>query len=121
MSAAEREKGARGEREVVALFREFFPDAAVQRAAGGARQESGDLVRVPGALVSVKRQETLRLPLWIRQADADADGLGLVPVVAYRTNRMEWRGDLPLRDLARFIQADHDAVIWERMMSVGRP
>lgn len=101
MGRRERDKGARGEREVVALYREVFPDEAVQRAAGGARQESGDLVRVPGALVSVKRHETLRLPLWIREATADVAGLDLVPVIAYRRSNEEWRGDLPLRELAR--------------------
>ena len=112
MSRMQRDKGARGEREVVALFRDFFPEAAVQRAAGGTGQESGDLVRVPQAFVSVKRQEILRLPLWIREAEAEVDGLGLVPVIAYRTNAggpaPEWRGDLPLRDLAR-IMAEAEA------------
>jgi hypothetical protein len=103
MSASERRKGARGEREVVALFREFFPDEGVQRAAGGTAQESLDLIRVPGCAVSVKRHERLRLPEWIREADAEVYGLGLVPVVAYRTNGMAWRADLPLRDLARFM------------------
>jgi Holliday junction resolvase len=105
----QRDKGARGEREVVDVFRAYFPDLAVQRAAGGTEQQSGDLVRVPGAFVSVKRQEILRLPLWIREAEAEADGLGLVPVIAYRTNQggpaPDWRGDLPLRDLGR-IMAD---------------
>jgi hypothetical protein len=103
----QRDKGARGEREVVEVFREYFPDVAVQRAAGGTGQESGDLVRVPGAFVSVKRQEILRLPLWIREAETESVGLGLTPIIAYRTNiggpAPEWRGDLPLADLARYM------------------
>jgi hypothetical protein len=107
VSRMQRDKGARGEREVVDVFRSYFPDAAVQRAAGGTEQQTGDLVRVPGAFVSVKRQELLRLPLWIREAEAEVDGLGLVPVIAYRTNQggpcPEWRGDLPLCDLARLM------------------
>lgn len=106
MSASERNKGARGEREVVAIYRSFFPDERVQRAGGGA-QETLDLIRVPGAVVSVKRQETLRLPLWIREADAAVDGLGLVPIIAFRSSRMEWRADLPLRDLARLQARAH--------------
>ena len=107
MSRAERDKGARGEREVVAIAREFFPDDAVQRAASGTRQESGDLIRLPGAVVSVKRQEVLRLPLWIREHDPLGAELNLTPAIAYRTNHAGpvpyWRGDLPLRDLFRLL------------------
>lgn len=102
VSATERRKGARGELEVVSLFASYFPGYAIERAKGGP-QAALDLVRVPGAAVSVKRHERLRLPEWIREADEAVDGLGLVPVVAYRSNRTEWRGDLPLRDLARYM------------------
>ncbi len=107
MSRAERDKGARGEREVVAIFREYFPDETIQRATGGTRQLSGDLVRVPGALVSVKRHEVLRLPLWIREAGELAARPSEAVAIAYRTNHdgpvPYWRGDLPLRDLARLL------------------
>jgi hypothetical protein len=114
VGASERRKGAEGEREVAAIFRDVMPDKAVQRAAGGARQESGDLIRVPGALVSVKRHETLRLPLWTREAAELADPLGLVPIIAYRRSREAWRADLPLADLARYMAVyvlyDHEGV-----------
>lgn len=107
MGAGERRKGARGEREVVALACRHFPDLGIQRAAGGTRQLSGDLVRVPGAVVSVKRHEVLRLPAWIREHDPLGAQLGLVPVIAYRTNAAgavpEWRADLPLDDLFRLL------------------
>ena len=107
MSRRERDKGVRGEREVVALFRETGVAPYAERAGIGTFQLSGDVIGLPGCIVSVKRHEVLRLPAWIREADALADGRELVPVVAYRTSQggpvPEWRGDLPLRDLLRLL------------------
>jgi hypothetical protein len=73
VGASERRKGAEGEREVAAIFRDVMPD------------------------------ETLRLPLWTREAAELADPLGLVPIIAYRRSREAWRADLPLADLARYM------------------
>jgi hypothetical protein len=71
MSASERRKGARGEREVAAVLRAHgLPvDRTVQQSGIYLR---GDLTGVPGYHFEVKRQEALRLPLWLRQAEADA-------------------------------------------------
>ena len=49
-----------------------------------------------------KRQERIQLPAWIRQAKTEAPA-GTVPVVAFRQNRMEIYGCLPLRDLLRLV------------------
>jgi hypothetical protein len=107
MGALSRRKGVAGEREVVAVFREFDIGGRVERAGFGTFQLSGDLAGLPGCIVSVKRAEVLRLPLWIREADALADGTGDVPIVAYRTSAHgpvpRWRADLPLRDFARLL------------------
>jgi hypothetical protein len=102
VTAAERNKGARGEREVAAVLRGFDLGSAVQRAAGGTVQLHGDLTGAPGVFISVKRQEALRLPLWLRQAADEAPDES-VPVVAFRQNRGEWYAVLPLRDLARLL------------------
>lgn len=100
MSASERTKGARGEREVAELLRNFGieVDRTVHNSGMYLR---GDLTGVEGYHFEVKRQETLRVPTWLRQA---ADECGdLVPVVAFRQSRSEWYAALPLRDLARLI------------------
>ena len=100
MSASERTKGARGEREVADLLRAFGIecDRTVHNSGMFLR---GDLTGVAGYHIEVKRQETLRVPAWIRQA---ADECGdCVPVVTFRQNRGEWYAALPLRDLARLI------------------
>lgn len=100
MSASERHKGARGEREVADMLRSFgLPvDRTVHNSGLYLR---GDITGVEGYHVEVKRQETLRVPAWIRQAQDECGDL--VPIVAFRQNRGEWFAALPLRDLARLI------------------
>lgn len=100
MSATERAKGVRGEQEVASVLRAFgLPcDRTVQNSGFYVR---GDLTGVDGYHVEVKRQETLRLPLWMRQAQEEAGDA--VPVVTWRQNRGEWYAALPLRDLARLL------------------
>lgn len=100
MSATERAKGVRGEQEVASLLRSFdLPcDRTVQNSGFYVR---GDLTGVEGYHLEVKRQETLRLPQWLRQAEEEAGDN--VPIVCHRQNRGEWYATLPLRDLARLM------------------
>ena len=67
-----RNKGAQGEREFLKIVTELLADRGVtvelrrnydQTAIGGA-----DCLRLPGVAIEVKRQETLALPSWWRQA-----------------------------------------------------
>ena len=113
MSRAERDKGARGEREVAAILRAHdLP--AVRTPNSGGLHVRGDLTGVPGYHFEVKRQETARVPTWLRQARAECGDA--VPVVAFRTNLPhslaggsvvvvtgEWHAILPLDDLARLL------------------
>src|SRR5205809_6372189 len=95
MAANSRRKGLTGEREVARIW---------QRAGFEVRglEGLGDHVVVCGNGVTihseVKRAERLKLPEWLRQAAAEAPQ-GTVPVVAFRQNRGEWYGALPLTDL----------------------
>ena len=115
MSRSERDKGARGEREVAELFRAHGFDAERTPNSGGLMIR-GDLAGSVPAHLEVKRQEVLRLPTWMRQAEADAPE-GVVPVVCYRQNSGRWYATLPLADLAALIrksadsQAEWDAVV----------
>ena len=97
MSRSEREKGANGEREVAALFRAAGFDCNRTPNSGGLRI-TGDLYGDIPAHIEVKRQEVLRLPLWLRQARDEAPE-GVLPVVAFRQNRGEWYAALPLTAL----------------------
>ena len=94
MSAKERTKGRAAEAEVRRIYEAH--GFTVRGLEGG-----GDHVCIrPGLVIhsEVKRQETLRLPLWARQALRDA-APGAVPVVAFRRNREPWQALLPHGDL----------------------
>jgi hypothetical protein len=99
MSRTERAKGARGERELVALLREHgWPDAA--RTSDGNRQHGrGDIRNGPqGVHLESKRQETTSIWAWISQATDEAPD-GCIPVVAFRRSRSPWMACLPLEEL----------------------
>jgi len=100
VSRAERDKGARGEREVATILRAHHLPAVRTPNSGGLHVR-GDLTGVPGYHFEVKRQETLRLPTWLKQARDEADFA--VPVVAWRTNHSDWYAALPLDDLAKLL------------------
>lgn len=108
MSATERRKGVTGEREVAAIFRVHGFECDRTPNSGGLRIK-GDLYGTVPAHVEVKRHETLRLPAWLRQAEAEAEEDAL-PVVAFRQNRGTWYAAIPLHDLARLLamQADDE-------------
>ena len=100
VSRAERDKGARGEREVAAVLRAHnLP--AVRTPNSGGLQVRGDLTGVPGYHFEVKRQETARVSLWTRQAHAECGDA--VPVVVWRQNASQWFAILPLQDLAKLL------------------
>jgi Holliday junction resolvase len=103
VSNSERRKGAGGELEVAAIFRAAGFDCDRTPNSGGLRVK-GDLAGTVPAHVEVKRQEVLRLPLWLKQAAEDAPA-GVTPVVAFRQSRGQWYAALPLEALAA-IMAD---------------
>jgi Holliday junction resolvase len=103
VSASERRKGAAGEREAAAIFRAHGFDCDRVPNSGGLRL-NGDLYGSVPVHVEVKRHETLRLPAWLRQAEAECDGR--TPVVAFRQSGGRWYGVLPLDDLAELLARD---------------
>lgn len=101
MGASERDKGARGEREVAAIFRAHGFDCDRVPNSGGLRLK-GDLYGDLPVHVEVKRQERLQLWQWLGQArDEAGDG---VPLVAFRRNGSEWYAALPLAALADLLK-----------------
>ena len=99
MAASSRRKGVKGEGEVAAIW--LAAGFGVRRLEG-----QGDHIVLlgNGRMIhsEVKRQERLQLPIWLRQAKAEAPG-GTVPVVAFRQNRGEWYAALPLADLITLV------------------
>lgn len=94
MAASSRRKGIAGEREVARLFE------AAGWAVRGLEAEGDHLCLSRDGLAlhsEVKRHERVRLPEWLRQAEAEAPP-GAVPVVSFRQSRGRWYVALPLSD-----------------------
>jgi len=103
MARAERDKGARGEREVAELFRAHGFDCDRVPNSGGLRLR-GDLYGDLPVHVEVKRQNTARPWLWLAQAEAEAPP-DTVAVVAFRRDRSDWYAMLPLEELVRLLRS----------------
>lgn len=115
--AHHRRKGVRGEREVAVHFEQAGLE--IRNLEG-----SGDQL-VIGAQgftfhVEAKRQERLALPMWTRQAEAEAPQ-GTVPVVAYRQSRQPWRVCLRLDDFVALIVTPLDAAPVSELYLVPDP
>jgi hypothetical protein len=100
VTRSEREKGARGEREVAAIFR-AHGFAAVRTPNSGGLAVKGDLAGVP-AHVEVKRQEVARPWSWWAQASSEAPS-GVMPLVAFRRERADWLAIVRLDDVAALL------------------
>ena len=95
MSASQRLRGQRGEREAYKVLWEQLGDVVQKRDLSQTRDGGGDL-KIPQArvLVEVKRVQARSVPAWLRQAteSARAQGEGWVGVVMWRRNgQREWK------------------------------
>ena len=96
MSATERNKGARGELEVVRLLHDHGWTFAGRTSDGKSQTTRGDIAMGPaGVHFEVRRRETLSLWAWLAQAEREAKP-GDMPVVAFRRSRSAWYAALPL-------------------------
>lgn len=108
MSARERNKGARGELEVVEILRARWPSVTRNFASGAAG--NGDLANGPaGVLFEVKRTERFQIRQAWAQASADADRAGLLPVVATRWNGGQWLAVSELDELLELLAVREEA------------
>ena len=105
MGKTSREKGKRGELELVhELQRLGFPDAhRSQQYCGSA--SSADVLGVPGIHIECKRIEKLSLYNAYGQAVRDSAGSTDIPVVMHRQNNRPWLVIMGLDDWAKLYQA----------------
>jgi Holliday junction resolvase len=100
MSRRERDKGVRGEREVLELLeRHGFEVRGLE--------ESGDHLAFGHGValhVETKRQETARPWAWFEQASSEAPA-GTIPLVAFRRSRSPWLALVDLDVLAAMLEA----------------
>lgn len=107
MARASRDKGARGEREVVEIAQRHGFNA--QRTFSQIDGDRGDITGITGCCVEVKRQESLNIWAALAQAEA-ASPTAQIPVVAFRRNGSGWYAALPLDDLLELV---NHADLWE--------
>ncbi|AST27994.1 hypothetical protein [Ralstonia pseudosolanacearum] len=102
MGLRSRNKGKAGEREIAALVRDLTGWDVRRRV----RQHEGDydLEGVPGWAVEVKRHASASrsdVRMWWEQAERQAQGEELLPVLFYRRDRDEWRAVWPVGTVRR--------------------
>lgn len=86
-----RDKGARGERYVAALFREYGYDAERTAQHCGKTGQAADVKGIPLIHAEVKFQEKMHLYDWMDQAirDSEAEGSGNLPTVFHKQNHKD--------------------------------
>lgn len=95
MTASQRDKGQRGEREFCAALGEHIGETLV-RQLDSARDGGPDVLIGQHWAVEVKRGETLQLATWWLQACRQASNANRWPALAYRQNRQAWTILVPL-------------------------
>ena len=101
MGRKSQRKGAGGERELAALFREYgYP---VERGGSLSFGEVPDLTGLPGIHIEVKRVERLNVPEAMKQATRDAEKfLDGVPTLFHRRSHEPWLVTMHLHDWLAF-------------------
>lgn len=91
MSINSKQKGARFERLLAAVFRAQGYDARRTAQYCGNTGDASDVVGLPGIHVEAKHQERMALYEWMSQAirDAEAGGGNALPAVFHKKNNAE--------------------------------
>ncbi len=92
MAVNSKQKGARFERSLARIFREYgYADARRTAQYCGNTGEASDVIGLPGLHIEAKHQETMRLYEWMSQAkrDAEAGGGKRLPAVFHKKNNAD--------------------------------
>lgn len=96
MAVNSKAKGARFERQLAGIFREYGYKARRTAQYCGNTGEASDVVGLPGIHVEAKHQEAMRLYDWVDQAKRDSRGTGKLPAVFHKKNNAEILVTMPL-------------------------
>ena len=91
MGKMSRDKGARFERTVAAMFKDAGYDAHRTAQYRGNTGQAGDVEGPPGLHIEAKHCEQFRIYDWMAQSvrDAEAEGNANIPTVIYKKNNCE--------------------------------
>lgn len=98
-----RQKGARGERELSHLIREYGYESRRGQQYSGANGDA-DVVGLPGVHIECKRVERLNISEAMQQAIRDARE-NEAPAVFHRKNREQWLVTMRFNDWIKLYQA----------------
>lgn len=89
MAVNSKQKGARFERTLASIFRDYGYEARRTAQYCGNAGDASDVIGLPGIHIEAKHQETMRLYEWIAQAKRDSEGTGRLPAVFHKKNNAE--------------------------------
>lgn len=101
-----RQKGARGERELAAVLREYGFECRRGQQYSGANGDA-DVVGLPGVHIECKRVESLNIHKAIEQAKSDARENEL-PTVFHRKNGKPWLVTMTLEDWMKIFKGENN-------------
>ena len=98
MALNSKAKGARFERKLAGLFREYGYEARRTAQYCGNTGDASDVVGLPGLHIEAKHQERMNLYEWVSQAKRDSEGTGRLPAVFHKKNNAEILVTMTLED-----------------------
>lgn len=111
MAINSKRKGARGERELSKVLRDYgFKDARRTQQYCGAGEDSADCVGLPGIHIECKRVEKLNISNAMWQAEKDAKN-GNIPTVFHRKDNENWLVTMKLCDWVNIYGEYHSGVL----------
>lgn len=96
MSINSRDKGARGERELAKILREYGYNTRRGQQYSGINGDA-DVVGLPNIHIECKRVEKLNIDKALQQAMSDCKN-GDIPAVFHRKNGESWKVTIDLKD-----------------------
>lgn len=97
MAINSKQKGARFERQLASIFRDYGYTGSRRTAQYcGNSGEAADVIGLPGIHVEAKHQEKMELYKWMEQAQRDAAGGNNLPAVFHKKNNHEILVTMPL-------------------------
>lgn len=107
-----KQKGARFERQLASMFREFgYADARRTAQYCGNTGDASDVVGLAGIHVEAKSQETMRLYDWMAQAKRDSENTGNMPAVFHKKSRADILVTMTMDDWMRLYEAYRAALV----------
>lgn len=114
MAINSKQKGARFERQLAGIFRDYgYKDSRRTAQYCGNTGDAADVVGLPGLHVEAKHQERMQLYDWMAQAKHDAQASGNLPAVFHKKNNAEILVTMPI-DAFMQIYSEYAAGIKEK-------